>query len=122
MTRTTAIWGSILFFAIGPVTAAGIVPWWISRWDAGPAFLGIGPSRVLGGALIAAGLPVLIEAYARFAVACRARGYPAFKLHTWQPPLSGAPSSGPFMEKCPTTAAASALVARDASWSGAFGP
>src|ERR687886_453284 len=32
------------------------------------------------------------EAYARFAVACQRRGYQAFKLHTWQPPLPGAPS------------------------------
>ena len=32
------------------------------------------------------------EAYARFALACKERGYPAFKLHTWQPPLPGAPS------------------------------
>jgi L-alanine-DL-glutamate epimerase-like enolase superfamily enzyme len=32
------------------------------------------------------------ESYARYAVACRERGYPAFKLHTWQPPLPGAPS------------------------------
>jgi L-alanine-DL-glutamate epimerase-like enolase superfamily enzyme len=32
------------------------------------------------------------EAYARFALACTQRGYPAFKLHTWQPPLPGAPS------------------------------
>jgi L-alanine-DL-glutamate epimerase-like enolase superfamily enzyme len=31
------------------------------------------------------------EAYADFAVACMARGYPAFKLHTWQPPVPGAP-------------------------------
>jgi L-alanine-DL-glutamate epimerase-like enolase superfamily enzyme len=31
------------------------------------------------------------EAYARFALACKARGYPAFKLHTWQPPMPGAP-------------------------------
>jgi L-alanine-DL-glutamate epimerase-like enolase superfamily enzyme len=31
------------------------------------------------------------EAYARFAVACKDRGYPAFKLHTWQPPIPGAP-------------------------------
>ncbi len=68
MTRGTAIIGTILFFAIGPVTVAGIVPWWISRWDVGPAFLGIGPLRFLGGAMIAAGLPVLIEAFARFAV------------------------------------------------------
>ena len=32
------------------------------------------------------------EAYARYALACKERGYPAFKLHTWQPPLPGAPS------------------------------
>jgi|SRR5579864_5361306 len=32
------------------------------------------------------------EAYANFAVQCGQRGYPAFKLHTWQPPLPGAPS------------------------------
>lgn len=31
------------------------------------------------------------EDYARFAVACKERGYPAFKLHTWQPPMPGAP-------------------------------
>jgi L-alanine-DL-glutamate epimerase-like enolase superfamily enzyme len=31
------------------------------------------------------------EAYARFAVQCSERGYPAFKLHTWQPPIPGAP-------------------------------
>jgi L-alanine-DL-glutamate epimerase-like enolase superfamily enzyme len=31
------------------------------------------------------------EAYAQFAVACKERGYPAFKLHTWQPPIPGAP-------------------------------
>jgi L-alanine-DL-glutamate epimerase-like enolase superfamily enzyme len=31
------------------------------------------------------------EAYARFALRCRERGYPAFKLHTWQPPVPGAP-------------------------------
>src|SRR5438445_4438969 len=32
------------------------------------------------------------EAYARFALACKERGYPAFKLHTLQLPLPGAPS------------------------------
>jgi L-alanine-DL-glutamate epimerase-like enolase superfamily enzyme len=31
------------------------------------------------------------EAYAEFAVWCKNRGYPAFKLHTWQPPIPGAP-------------------------------
>jgi len=32
------------------------------------------------------------EAYARYALQCQTRGYPAFKLHTWQPPYPGAPS------------------------------
>jgi L-alanine-DL-glutamate epimerase-like enolase superfamily enzyme len=33
------------------------------------------------------------EAFASYAEWCvRERGYPAFKLHTWQPPLPGAPS------------------------------
>jgi L-alanine-DL-glutamate epimerase-like enolase superfamily enzyme len=31
------------------------------------------------------------EAYARFALACKAQGYTAFKLHTWQPPIPCAP-------------------------------
>ena len=31
------------------------------------------------------------EDYARFAEWCIQRGYPAFKLHTWQPPYEGAP-------------------------------
>mgnify|MGYP001065630131 CR=1 FL=1 len=31
------------------------------------------------------------DAYARFALWCRDQGYPAFKLHTWQPPMPGAP-------------------------------
>lgn len=32
------------------------------------------------------------EAYARFAQWCKERGYPSFKLHTWQPPIPGAPA------------------------------
>lgn len=40
------------------------------------------------------------EAYARFALACQARGYPAFKLHTWQPPTPGAPSLKRDLEAC----------------------
>ena len=31
------------------------------------------------------------EAYAAFAVQCMEKGYPAFKLHSWQPPIPGAP-------------------------------
>jgi L-alanine-DL-glutamate epimerase-like enolase superfamily enzyme len=32
------------------------------------------------------------EAYAEFALACKQRGYTAFKLHTWMPPIAGAPN------------------------------
>ena len=31
------------------------------------------------------------DAYATFALQCKQRGYKAFKLHTWQPPIAGAP-------------------------------
>ena len=31
------------------------------------------------------------QAYAEFALRCQAHGYTAFKLHTWQPPIPGAP-------------------------------
>ena len=31
------------------------------------------------------------EAYARFALQCKARGYTALKMHTWMPPIPGAP-------------------------------
>ena len=40
------------------------------------------------------------EAYARYAIQCKERGYPAFKLHTWQPPLEGAPSVKRDIEAC----------------------
>jgi L-alanine-DL-glutamate epimerase-like enolase superfamily enzyme len=32
------------------------------------------------------------EAYAEFALACKRRGYTAFKLHTWMPPIAWAPN------------------------------
>jgi len=41
------------------------------------------------------------EAFARYAEWCvRERGYPAFKLHTWQPPLPGAPSVKRDLQAC----------------------
>lgn len=40
------------------------------------------------------------EDYARFAEWCMKRGYPAFKLHTWQPPYKGAPSVERDLEAC----------------------
>ena len=40
------------------------------------------------------------EAYASFALTCRERGYPAFKLHTWQPPVVGAPDARRDIAAC----------------------
>jgi len=40
------------------------------------------------------------EAYADFALACLERGYRAFKLHTWQPPVVGAPDVRRDVEAC----------------------
>ena len=68
MTRAAAITGSVIFFVVAPVTAAGLVPWWISGWHAGPSFSGFEPLRYLGGVMVAAGLPVLLYSFARFAL------------------------------------------------------
>lgn len=40
------------------------------------------------------------ESYARFAEWCMQRGYPAFKLHTWQPPYDGAPNAKRDIAAC----------------------
>jgi L-alanine-DL-glutamate epimerase-like enolase superfamily enzyme len=40
------------------------------------------------------------EAYANFALACKQRGYTAFKLHTWMPPIDWAPSPKKDVAAC----------------------
>jgi L-alanine-DL-glutamate epimerase-like enolase superfamily enzyme len=40
------------------------------------------------------------EAYAKFALQCQARGYTAFKMHTWMPPIPGAPNPKRDVEAC----------------------
>src|SRR5712692_9963934 len=68
MRRIFAILGSALFLVIAPGAVAGLGPWWISRWQMQAPLLGFAPIRVAGGLLIAAGLPVLIDSFARFAL------------------------------------------------------
>jgi protein-S-isoprenylcysteine O-methyltransferase Ste14 len=68
MRRALAILGSAIFLVIAPGVVALYVPWRISRWERQPPFWGIGALRVVGVVLILAGLPVLLDSFARFAV------------------------------------------------------
>lgn len=63
-----AILGSALFLIVAPGFVAGFVPWWISRWQAGPAFFGMWLFRFAGGIWIALGAAGLLDSFLRFAV------------------------------------------------------
>jgi protein-S-isoprenylcysteine O-methyltransferase Ste14 len=67
--------GSFLFLIAAPGTFSGLVPWWISRYEMLPAFLGFEPFHWLGVALLALGAVLVIETFARFAL--QGRGTPA---------------------------------------------
>ena len=67
MRRTAAALGTSTFFALAPGTVAGLVPWWLTGWHLRHVQVAAWiPLRVLGGILIAAGLPVLAAAFVRF--------------------------------------------------------
>src|ERR1700753_654202 len=68
MSKAMSILGSVLFFVAAPVVVAGLGPWWIMRWEFQPAFLGFEVTRVIGVMLIIAGIPGLVDAFARFAL------------------------------------------------------
>jgi protein-S-isoprenylcysteine O-methyltransferase Ste14 len=68
MKATRAILGSTIFLVVAPGTFAGFVPWEICRWRMAPPLLGFSALRVLGALMIAAGLSVLLDSFARFAI------------------------------------------------------
>ncbi|HEV3042047.1 MAG TPA: isoprenylcysteine carboxylmethyltransferase family protein [Candidatus Angelobacter sp.] len=68
MKRGTALAGSALFLVIAPGTVMILVPWWISRWHIEPPLLGLSLFRVIGVIMMVAGLPVLLDSFARFAL------------------------------------------------------
>ncbi|WP_436757424.1 methyltransferase family protein [Streptosporangium sp. V21-05] len=73
MRRTPAAVGTTIFFALAPGTVAGLLPWWITRWEVGD-LLPSAPSwiaaslRLVGAALVLAGTAVLVRAFVRFVV------------------------------------------------------
>jgi protein-S-isoprenylcysteine O-methyltransferase Ste14 len=68
MRRTLAIVGSAIFLVIAPGVVVGYIPWRICRWHVEAPLAGFSSFRILGVLLIAAGLPVLVDSFVRFAV------------------------------------------------------
>src|SRR5690348_9123545 len=85
MRRAFSIIGSFIFLVLAPGMVAGYVPWRLCRWQMAAALLGTFPFRgfplqIIGGLMIAAGLPVLLDSFARFAL--QGLGTPAPVLPT----------------------------------------
>jgi len=68
MRKATAVLGSALFFVVAPFLAAGVIPCWINRWEFRPAFFDLQLTRAIGVILIVAGVPGVVDSFARFAL------------------------------------------------------
>jgi protein-S-isoprenylcysteine O-methyltransferase Ste14 len=68
MKRGSAIAGSAIFLVLAPGTVMILGPWWISHWHIDAPLLGFSFFRVIGVLLMAAGMPVLLDSFARFAL------------------------------------------------------
>jgi len=68
MKRASAILGSAIFLVVAPGTLAVYVPWTLCSWRFAPPLLGFLPFRILGAVMMAAGLPILLDSFARFAI------------------------------------------------------
>jgi protein-S-isoprenylcysteine O-methyltransferase Ste14 len=55
-----------VFLAVAPGVVAGLIPWWITGWDARDLSPYWWPVRIVGVLLIVAGVVVLLQAFARF--------------------------------------------------------
>ena len=65
--RIKAVVGSLVFLVLAPGVVAGLIPWLITGWGPLPPGEGAGALRWAGLILIAAGLVVVLDAFARFA-------------------------------------------------------
>ena len=72
MGRLRAAIGSFVFLLVAPGVVAGLVPWLLTDWSANDWPI---PLRLIGAALIAAGLALVLPAFVRFAI--DGRGTPA---------------------------------------------
>jgi protein-S-isoprenylcysteine O-methyltransferase Ste14 len=65
--RLGPVLGSLLFVLAGPTVELGLGPWALTGLHIGDDLPAAWPLRVLGGALVVAGLAVLADAFVRFA-------------------------------------------------------
>jgi protein-S-isoprenylcysteine O-methyltransferase Ste14 len=66
MERWQSPFRTIVFFALAPGVVAGLIPWWLARWEWAtplPFWIAL---RVLGAALIAGGAIALVHAFTAF--------------------------------------------------------
>ncbi len=70
--RLRAAIGSFVFLLVAPGVVAGLVPWLLTDWSAHDWPI---PLRLIGAAVIVAGLALVLPAFARFAI--DGRGTPA---------------------------------------------
>ena len=68
MRRRVAATGSAIFFALAPGIVAGLVPWWLTGWRLREPLAHWALLRVVGIALVAVGVTVLMHAFTRFVV------------------------------------------------------
>lgn len=66
--RLRAAVGTVVFLLVVPGVVAGVIPWWLTGWEAnGPMPYWL-PFWIVGLLLVAAGVLVLLDAFARFVV------------------------------------------------------
>jgi protein-S-isoprenylcysteine O-methyltransferase Ste14 len=58
--------GSLVFLVLVPGVVAGVIPWWLTGWEVREPLPYWLPLRVVGLVLLAAGVVVLLHAFARF--------------------------------------------------------
>jgi protein-S-isoprenylcysteine O-methyltransferase Ste14 len=69
MKRPMAAVGSGIFFLLAPGIVAGVMPWWITRWEMrGEATGWLLLMRTIGVGLLVVSVPVLVRAFWQFAV------------------------------------------------------
>ena len=68
MRRLNAILGTTLFLVLVPGSLAVYIPWLITDWTIAPPLLGFPLFRILGVLMIAAGAPLLLDCFIRFAI------------------------------------------------------